>query len=80
MLQSGFGKTLPNRRDFGVCIRQNKVYTWPFFICIGQNLVYTLFTHHANRRSKAVILSVNRTIHNVCDVFDALNYTLPQKL
>ena len=78
MSQSGFGKTLLNHRDFGVCTWRNKVYTWPFLVCIGQILVYTLFAHHADRRSKAVILSVNCAIHNVCDVPDALNYNLPQ--
>ena len=62
MLQSGFGKILLNHWDFGVCTWRNKVYTWPFLVCIGQILVYTLFAHHADRCSKAVILSVNRAI------------------
>ncbi len=53
-----------------MCTWQYKVYIWPFLVGIGQILVYTLFAHHANRRSKAVILSVNRAIHNVCDVSD----------
>ncbi len=74
MPPSGFCKTLPNRRGFGVCTWWNKVCSWQFWFTLDNIWFPHRLLIMPFSAQKAVILSVNEL--KVFYASDALKYEL----